>query len=191
MAFIALATGFVLAESVLSRRADPALREHTACTWPSYAAGPLLYLIFAASALGCLRAAPPTQALGLAAGASLMTAGIGIRSAALQTLGPMFRNHVAVVERHRLIDTGIYAIVRHPSELGLLLIALGAPILLSSTVGFALACVLIPVSLARIALEDGLLRTTFPDRFADYKRTTPALIPRLSFSRPRLTGIPR
>lgn len=81
---------------------------------------------------------------------------------------------------HDLIRTGPYARVRHPIYLGMLLF------LLAMTVGlghWGQLLVALPVffigTAIRTRLEDGLLEQKFGEKFLEYRRSTPALIPRL------------
>lgn len=106
--------------------------------------------------------------------------GIAARVHAIRTLERFFLSHIGVVRDHRLITTGLYSFVRHPSEAGLLMIGFGVPALLSSAAGLAIATLmLLPLSLYRISMEDSVLTSAFGNEFLLYKRTTPALLPRL------------
>jgi len=111
----------------------------------------------------------------------LMLAGIYLRVISIKTLNKYFLSHIGLASKHRLITTGIYARMRHPSEAGLLLICIAVPILLGSLNGLLLAMLLIvPLSLYRINREDKLMRGHFTHSFDDYRQTTPALIPKLN-----------
>lgn len=118
--------------------------------------------------------------LSIIAGSTLIAAGIALRSLSIATLNTQFLSQIRLQSNHSLTKSGIYAIIRHPSELGLLLIALGIPTLLSSPTGLYISVgLLAPLSLYRIWLEDRLLLDAFSDEFSIYKSTTPALFPRL------------
>lgn len=111
----------------------------------------------------------------------LMLAGIYLRVISIKTLNKYFLSHIGLASNHRLITTGIYARMRHPSEAGLLLICIAVPILLGSLNGLLLAMLLIvPLSLYRINREDKLMRGRFTHSFDDYRQTTPALLPKLN-----------
>lgn len=81
---------------------------------------------------------------------------------------------------HELIRSGPYARVRHPIYLGLLLFLLGFAIALGHWLQLVIA---LPLYLAgtriRIEIEDRLLERKFGDVFRDYRKSTPALVPRL------------
>ena len=55
----------------------------------------------------------------------LLAGGLAIRWTAILTLGSFFNTSVAIREDHRLIRTGLFRLVRHPSYSGLLLVFLG------------------------------------------------------------------
>ena len=106
-------------------------------------------------------------------------AGIWLRYSAITTLKEKFLSHVSLTSEHALICTGIYRYLRHPSELGLLLIGLSVPILLGSTTGgLVFVLTLLPLISIRITVEDHMLGAAFPTEFAQYKSETPALLPR-------------
>ena len=48
-------------------------------------------------------------------GLGLILAGISIRWTAIRTLGSLFTGFVTIRDDHRLVQTGIYGILRHPS----------------------------------------------------------------------------
>lgn len=118
--------------------------------------------------------------LGLAtmAGALLMFCGATLRFAAIQTLGPFFRSEPGVRRNQRLVRTGVYSSLRHPSELGNLLVSLGAVICLQSTVaGLMWLGVLLPIVLARVRQEDRQLSSVFGSDFRRYTKEVGGLLP--------------
>jgi protein-S-isoprenylcysteine O-methyltransferase Ste14 len=68
---------------------------------------------------------------------------------------------------HKVIDTGPYAVVRHPMYAGAVLYFIGVPLLLGSWSGLALAPLLAALFALRIVLEERTLRTGLPG-YADY-----------------------
>ncbi|MEX1033119.1 MAG: isoprenylcysteine carboxylmethyltransferase family protein [Cellvibrionaceae bacterium] len=118
--------------------------------------------------------------LSFGVGAVLSCLGIGLRVTAILSLGPLFISHISLVPGHRLVTQGLYAWLRHPSELGLLLFCFGLSIAMRSPVGLALTvAVMIPLSFSRIRAENTLLAAQFPALYRAYKESTPALLPRI------------
>jgi len=62
------------------------------------------------------------------AGCALVFAGSFLRLYCYRTLGEYFTFQLAVLPNHKLVKSGPYAVVRHPSYTAILLIALGFPL---------------------------------------------------------------
>ena len=104
---------------------------------------------------------------------------IGVTTAiwARLALGRNWSNIMTLKERHELVQTGPYGVVRHPIYAGLLLAILGTVMtigalgaylgLLSFLVGF----------LVRIQGEDALMAGQFPETHRAYRRRTKKLVP--------------
>lgn len=176
--FAILATGFCLIEacSVSPTRHPCCQPAHS--PWLPYLAGIVLLVGFWICLFDHELTLPGGAVLLTTAGAALMLAGILLRAASMRHLGVFFLSHVELLPSHRLVTHGIYSVVRHPSELGLLMICLGAAILLFSPSGLAFFCmVMLPLSLYRTSLEDSLLAKRFPLEFRRYRLVTPRLLP--------------
>ena len=91
-------------------------------------------------------------------GVVLFAAGGALRLWPVFVLGNRFSGLVAIQPGHTLVTTGIYAVIRHPSYLGLLVNSLGWALAFRSGVGVLLTALLIPPLLARIHAEERLLR---------------------------------
>jgi protein-S-isoprenylcysteine O-methyltransferase Ste14 len=108
----------------------------------------------------------------------ILILGLGIRATAVFTLGRAFSANVAMLPGQRLQRSGLYALVRHPSYLGLELIFLAFALHARTWACFAV--VLVPPTLAvlfRIHVEEGALRMAFGANYEDYSRSTKRLIP--------------
>ena len=110
----------------------------------------------------------------------MLFAGVLLRGSAIHWLGDHFRNEFSVPRHHRLVRDGVYRHLRHPSETGLLLVGLGAAVLCGSLAALALwLCVLAPLTLRRIALEEQCLLKAFGEEYRTYARRTGGLLPRM------------
>jgi protein-S-isoprenylcysteine O-methyltransferase Ste14 len=108
----------------------------------------------------------------------VLVLGLGVRAAAIVTLGRAFSANVATHSEQRLQRSGLYSVVRHPSYLGLELILLA--LALHSRTWACFAVVLVPPTLAvlyRIHIEETALRLAFGTDYEDYSRSTKRLIP--------------
>lgn len=112
-------------------------------------------------------------------GAALMLTGMYLRCRAIRVLGPHFLSPIALRRDHQLITADVFSRLRHPSELGLLMIAIGASSLMTSQWGLILSLgVLLPLSWRRTRLEDQMLLEVFGHRFSAYQARTGGLYPR-------------
>ena len=110
----------------------------------------------------------------------ILILGLGIRAVAVFTLGRAFSANVAMRAGQSLQRSGLYALVRHPSYLGLELILLAFALHARTWACFAV--VLVPPTLAllyRIHVEETALRRAFGAEYDDYSRSTKRLIPGL------------
>jgi protein-S-isoprenylcysteine O-methyltransferase Ste14 len=72
-------------------------------------------------------------------------------------------------EGQRIVDTGVYRLIRHPIYLGNLLLFGGMALWLGSTAAFAGMAVFLVATIGRITLEERELRARLP-AYADYAR---------------------
>jgi protein-S-isoprenylcysteine O-methyltransferase Ste14 len=122
----------------------------------------------------------PAGLLGTLAVILLMSGAIALFATSSRELGRNWSVVARMRSDHELIRTGPYARVRHPIYLGLLLFLLAFAIAYGHWLQLVVA---MPLYLAgttiRTRVEDGLLERKFGDAFRDYRRSTPALIPKL------------
>lgn len=150
----------------------------------------VVLLLFLAAYLGAVlvvpfdvfhwRLVPPPPAWLSSAGLALFVVGWWIVDRALRAntfAAPVVKSQP---ERgQRVIDTGPYAIVRHPMYAGALLLLIGLPLWLESVAGVLAALAPIVLLMVRIAVEERVLRAALPE-YADYARRVPArLVPRV------------
>jgi protein-S-isoprenylcysteine O-methyltransferase Ste14 len=110
-------------------------------------------------------------------GVVLFAAGGALRIWPVFVLGRRFSGLVAIQPGHRLVTTGLYGVIRHPSYLGLLVNSLGWALAFRSGVGLLLTALLIPPLVARIRAEERLLRSQFGREYEVYRSRTSRLIP--------------
>jgi protein-S-isoprenylcysteine O-methyltransferase Ste14 len=123
----------------------------------------------------------PAPALAVSwAGLAIFAAGWWLALRALQTNAFAVRVVRHQPERgHRVIDIGVYRVVRHPMYSGLLAVMIGAPLWLGSTLGLLLAAAPIGILVLRIVVEEKVLRVHVPG-YAQYTQRVPRrLIPRV------------
>ncbi|MFI9406955.1 methyltransferase family protein [Nocardia sp. NPDC052316] len=79
----------------------------------------------------------------------------------------------------RMVSTGPFAVVRHPTHAGTLLYQAAIPLALGSWYGLVAFAVILPLSLVRIFYEDKLLQQIVPD-YSDYTQQVKyRLLPRV------------
>ena len=110
---------------------------------------------------------------------ALFGAGGALRLWPVFVLGDRFSGLVAIQPWHRLVTSGVYGVIRHPSYLGLLISSLGWGLAFRSWIGVLLAALLVPPLLARIKAEEKLLQSQFGAEYDAYRGRTSRLIPGL------------
>ncbi|HLX97503.1 MAG TPA: isoprenylcysteine carboxylmethyltransferase family protein [Roseiarcus sp.] len=110
-------------------------------------------------------------------GVLLYTAGGVLRLAPVFVLGRRFSGLVAIQPEHRLVTSGLYGVIRHPSYLGLFVLTLGWGLAFRSGVGVIIAVLMLVVVLARIEAEERLLSETFGAEYDAYRARTWRLAP--------------
>jgi protein-S-isoprenylcysteine O-methyltransferase Ste14 len=115
-----------------------------------------------------------------ALGLVLIWTGLVLRRWAVLELGRFFQLAVVVQEDHRVVDTGPYRVVRHPSYSGLLLIFLGFGFTLGNWLSVT-SCLVLPLLglLPRIRAEEALLARALGDPYRAYAARTRRLVPRV------------
>ena len=111
-------------------------------------------------------------------GCALMVAGMGFRWWAIHVLGRHFTVDVAIGDDHKLIRSGPYRLLRHPSYTGALATFYGFALALGSAWSLALIVIVVTAAfLRRIQVEDRALTSAFPRDYPAYARKTRRLIP--------------
>lgn len=111
------------------------------------------------------------------AGVLLFAAGGALRLWPVFVLGRRFSGLVAIQPGHELVTTGVYAKIRNPSYLGLLISMVGWALAFRSAIGLLLTLCMLPPLIARMRSEEGLLRAHFGVQYEAYRKRTWRLIP--------------
>ena len=111
-------------------------------------------------------------------GAGLFVAGTALRWWSIVHLGRFFSVDVAIASDHKVVETGPYRFVRHPSYTGLLLQCAGLGIVLRTAL--SLSVIIVPTFLVlfyRIRVEERALLANFGKDYEAYTRRTKRLLP--------------
>ena len=76
---------------------------------------------------------------------------------------------VEVQENQKVIDSGLYGIVRHPMYMSTLILFLSMPLVLGSVISFAVSLIYIPIIAKRIRNEEKVLEQGL-DGYSEYKQ---------------------
>jgi protein-S-isoprenylcysteine O-methyltransferase Ste14 len=137
-----------------------------------------LFLHFRASLFGDSLGPGASSIWARVAGLLLIAADAAILTAVEKELGGhRLVGHAELTGRGEMTARSLYAWVRHPRYLGMILAVLGACLLVGSrALWIAFACWL-AIALAMIWLEDRELRARFGPPYVAYARRVPALLP--------------
>jgi protein-S-isoprenylcysteine O-methyltransferase len=146
----------------------------------------LLWIVIAVSIAVAFQAAFSLPAANLGAlkaparyaGIVCYVVGLTLRWYSIVILGKFFTVNVAIAADHRLIDTGPYRYLRHPSYSGALLAFLGLGLCLGNWISILLLLVpIFLVFLRRMNVEESALLQGLGESYRDYMRRTKRLIP--------------
>jgi protein-S-isoprenylcysteine O-methyltransferase len=128
-----------------------------------------------------LAGAPVAQIPGwlpVIAGIAIAVTGVALRQWSVATLGSFFTTSVEVQSDHRIVTRGPYAVLRHPSYTGLLIIVAGLTLALGSWLSCLVATALATAGVARrIAVEESALASHLGPDWTAFARTRKRLIP--------------
>ena len=86
---------------------------------------------------------------------------------------------IEIQDGQRVVDTGLYGVVRHPMYAATLVMFLSMPLVLGSPVSFAVMLIYIPIIVARIRNEEKVLENGLPGYTAYKARVKYRIIPRV------------
>jgi len=113
-------------------------------------------------------------------GIGLILLGVAFRWYAIRTLGAYFTRDVAVAADQRVMQSGPYRLIRHPSYTGTFITMLGVGVATSNWLSLLslLVCVLAG-HLYRVRIEERALAQTIGQPYLEYMRRTKRFIPGL------------
>lgn len=141
----------------------------------------LIFMLANLVAIGCLKIFPrATFATSFTsiAGLILMSMGLVVRTWAIVHLGRFFTVEVAVATDQRVIDSGPYRLVRHPSYSGILFLTLGVGLCFGNLVSLlAIVGPMFALILRRMRVEEQTLVAQLGNPYLAYMGKTKRLIP--------------
>jgi len=179
--FLAVSAGWIISELMLLffRRSDASRKSRDSGSLLLLNAviygSTSLAILFGFSGIGRI----PGAGSGLAwSGLALIILGLALRWSAILTLRQYFTVNVAIHSHQRIVQNGLYSLIRHPAYLGSIISFLGLGLALINWI--ALLLLLIPVVSAfvrRMDVEERALAQEFGSHYKDYCRATWRLIP--------------
>jgi protein-S-isoprenylcysteine O-methyltransferase Ste14 len=138
-------------------------------SWPV-----ILFLIFIFAAIDIVPLPDWAYYIGLA----VMITGIVFRQWAIAVLGRYFSRAIGVQKEHKIVESGPYHLIRHPSYAGVLIfwVGMGLAVQSISAVLIALA-VFCLVYGYRIYVEEKVLINELGDSYVEYMKRTKRVIP--------------
>jgi protein-S-isoprenylcysteine O-methyltransferase Ste14 len=119
------------------------------------------------------------------AGLGLLVASTAFALWARRELGTAWTVRPMVTGDHRLRTTGPYGITRHPIYTGILGMLIGTSLLAGGGPAFAAPAIGLLAIAVKVRTEEPLLLAMFPEAYARYRETVPALVPGMRWGRPR------
>jgi protein-S-isoprenylcysteine O-methyltransferase Ste14 len=92
-------------------------------------------------------------------------------------LGKLWSGGIVTKENHRVVDSGPYALVRHPIYTGLLLLVFATVAIKGDVFALAGAGVLLVAYVRKARLEERFLAAELGTAYADYRKHVPMLLP--------------
>jgi protein-S-isoprenylcysteine O-methyltransferase Ste14 len=122
------------------------------------------------------RALPRSPMLAIA-GVCLAAAGVGFAIWARRHLGSYWSANVTIKDKHRLIRTGPYALVRHPIYTGLLTALVGTALVIGEWHALIAVSIALVAMIRKIRLEERWLGQHMGEEYRRYRAETRALVP--------------
>jgi len=112
------------------------------------------------------------------AGLAMTISGMALRLAATAALKRFYTPALERIERHRLVTTGVYSVLRHPGYAGNILFFSGVAFAMGNLVPIIFVpAAFIAVYLYRIGREEKMLIEIFGEAYREYQKKAKRLIP--------------
>lgn len=106
-------------------------------------------------------------------GLIIILSGMIFRFYSIWILGKYFTVDVTIRENHKLIDLGIYRLIRHPSYLGSIISFIGFGLSINNWLSLIIISFCVTMAmLFRIKIEENLLIAQFGQDYTEYQKST-------------------
>ncbi len=92
-------------------------------------------------------------------------------------LGDNYSQEIVIFKNHKLVQSGLYRIIRHPQYTLQIVTDVALTVALINYVAAPFVIAEIPLFILRASFEDKLMQRTFPEDFEKYKSKTGFMIP--------------
>lgn len=94
-----------------------------------------------------------------------------------KTLGDYYSQDILIKKNHKIVNKGLYKIIRHPQYLSQIFMDLGAGLLTLSFLLVPVALIQIPLLVIRANFEEKMLLNHFKEDYQNYKSKTGFFLP--------------
>jgi protein-S-isoprenylcysteine O-methyltransferase Ste14 len=136
----------------------------------------LFWVLIAAGVRGRGDAEGPVLLVAMVTGCALIAIGAAVLWSGVKKLGPSLSALPRPRDNGQLIEDGVYAYVRHPIYLGIILVAFGWSVATDSVVGIVVSFVSVLFYDLKARREEAWLRDRYPG-YGEYARRTKRLVP--------------
>jgi protein-S-isoprenylcysteine O-methyltransferase Ste14 len=161
---------------LIRQRYKVAYKEDRLSVWMLFVPEIIVWIIFETALImgvGML----PAQFMYL--GFALVVAGLALRQWAISALGLFWASTVRILKQHKVVNSGPYKYVRHPSYTGAFIFYIGLGFIARSPILIVLTlAVLAPAFAYRIRVEEASLAKHVAG-YSEYARSRKRIIPRL------------
>ncbi|CDM91329.1 methyltransferase family protein [Xenorhabdus bovienii] len=107
----------------------------------------------------------------------LILIGSGMRTLSKITLGIYFSHTLRIINNHKLINHGVFRLIRHPAYSGTIIIMSGFGFFVSISMGLVCFFIFFILSMRRIESEENMMMEKFGSEYLDYRKNTWKLFP--------------